>query len=176
MDHEHHAPPSPADRFYEAFYSAALGGAVVALYFLMLDVFSGDPLFTPSLLGSVMVFGAEAETVQGFNLGAVAVFSLIHFASFGALGFVASWLVRALEERSAGGFATPAIALFVLIAGGFMGGAALFMPGVMTILGEGNVLLASGLTAVTMTMFLRHAHTTVERSEDSPHDARHSPA
>lgn len=176
MNHEHHPPASLADTLYEAFYSAALGGGMVALYFLVIDVIAGQPLFTPSLLGSVMLSGADPAAVEGIDLSAVAIFSLIHFAGFALLGLVASWLVRTLEERSAGGFTLPALALFVLIAGGFMLGAVLFMPGVLDIVGQGNVLLASGLTAITMTWFLRYAHTTVEDTSGKRNQPRRSPA
>lgn len=162
MGHEDHAPASRADVAYETFYSGAIGGAVPAIYFLVTDILAGQPLLTPSVLGNVMFFGAEPGAVEGVDLTAVALYSMVHFATFGVLGLVATRLVRTVEKRSGGGFVLPALVLYLLVAGGFWAGDMTVMPGVVDALGQGNVLLSGALTAVVMTWFLRYAHGTAE--------------
>ena len=48
-----------ADLAYESLYCAAIGGSVIALFFLVIDAVNGQPLFTPSLLGGVLFGGAD---------------------------------------------------------------------------------------------------------------------
>ena len=155
MEHEHHPPASRGDVAYETFYSAAIGGAVPALYFLMVDVLAGQPLATPSTLGSALFMGVAPGT-------AVSLYSLVHFATFGILGFVASGLVRTLEERSGGGFVLPALALFVTVTGGMWVADLTVMNGVVAALGQGNLMISGALTSLVMTGFLRHAHDSSE--------------
>ena len=162
MEHEHHPPASRGDVAYETFYSAAIGGAVPALYFLMVDVLAGQPLATPSTLGSALFMGVAPGTAETVNLTAVSLYSLVHFATFGILGFVASGLVRTLEERSGGGFVLPALALFVMVTGGMWVADLTVMNGVVAALGQGNLMISGALTSLVMTGFLRHAHDSSE--------------
>jgi hypothetical protein len=37
-----------ADFLYETFYGGAIGGSILALFFLAVDTLAGQPLFTPS--------------------------------------------------------------------------------------------------------------------------------
>jgi hypothetical protein len=100
MTHENHRPPTTADVLYESFYSGAIGGAVIALFFLVLDIVGGRPLFTPSLVGSVLFFGESAEAVTGVRLEGVALASIVHLLAFMLLGLMASWVVRLVEART----------------------------------------------------------------------------
>src|SRR5262249_1333713 len=52
-----------ADLAYESLYCAAIGGSVIALFFLVIDAYNGHPLFTPSLLGGVLFGRQAAETI-----------------------------------------------------------------------------------------------------------------
>lgn len=162
MTHDDHPEPSIGDIYYEAFYSAAIGGAVIALFFLAIDVFGGRPLFTPSLLGTVLFTDVDAQAVDTIRYDMMAWYTVIHLVSFGALGLVATPLVRWVEERTGGSAIAPFLVLFALVGGGFFVGAGLLMPGVVAVLGSGMVLLASALTAAAMTAFLRNAHDTSE--------------
>jgi hypothetical protein len=162
MTHAHHAPPSKADLAYETFYSAALGGLAVALLFLVVDLVAGHPLFTPSLIGSVLFFGADAAAVEGVNFTAMALFTVVHLVGFGILGFVSTLLVRTVEEKTGGGFVAPALVLFALLEGGFLAFADVLLPGVAAVVGHELILLGNALAAITMTLFLRYAHETSE--------------
>lgn len=177
--HAHHEPPNRGDIAYESFYSAAVGGLVVALFFLLADVFAGRILFTPSLLGSIIFLGADPTAVAGIDMTAVALFTVVHIVAFGILGLIATRLVRFIEEKTGGGFVPPALTLFVFMEGSFLAFDRLIAPGIAGMIGHGRVILANVLAATAMTLFLRYAHATSQAElakEDGGNQAQGSPA
>lgn len=170
MTHENHRPPTIADILYESFYSGAIGGAVVAFFFLVLDTIGGQPLYTPSVVGSVLFFGEAADTVSTIRLDAVALTTIVHLVAFVLLGLLASWVVRFVESRATS-FSASAGALFVLASAGFLISASVVMPGVAGQIGAGKILVANALTAVAMTAFLRKAHLSAEAEQGKNPDA-----
>src|SRR5512145_169900 len=71
-----------------------LAGAVVAGWFLLIDSVAAEPFLTPRLLATA-VLGQE-PTLNTARL--VAIYSLIHFGVFAALGVAAVRLLRATGE------------------------------------------------------------------------------
>lgn len=63
-----------------------LAGGVVALWFLGVDLAAGEPLRTPAELALSLVGGGEV----GVAVGPVALYSLLHFGVFAALGVAAA--------------------------------------------------------------------------------------
>lgn len=59
-----------------------LSGAIIALWFLVVDILNGDPLSTPVALAGAL-FGSAAS---GPSLGLIVGYSLLHFGVFAALG------------------------------------------------------------------------------------------
>lgn len=148
---------STADLIYDAFFSGAIGGSVVALFFLFVDLARAEPLFTPSLMGSVLFTEVEATAVIGVHLNMVALYTGIHFISFGALGILASLVVYEVELHSK----HPAVmlgVLFVLFESAFALVAAVLMPGVITRVGFAYVAAANLLAAGGMGIFFMVSH------------------
>jgi hypothetical protein len=146
-----------ADIVYDAFYSGAIGGSIVALFFLFVDLIRAEPLFTPSLMGSVLFGGAEAAAVRGVDLGMVALYSIFHFASFAILGTLASLAVHEVELHSK----HPALVLallFLIFEGAFGLVAALAMPGAIAQIGTIYVAVANLLAAAGMAIFFMTSH------------------
>ena len=146
-----------ADIIYDAFYSGGIGGSIVALFFLAVDLVQGQALFTPSLMGSVLFEGAAAGEVVGVSLAAVAYYTLLHFIVFGVLGFVVAFLVHEVELHAK----HPVLVLlaaFVLFEVAFFVAAAILMPGVVARVGTGSIALANLLAAGGMTIFLLREH------------------
>ena len=83
MTHEKHPKPTRGDRLYETFVCGGVGGAAVVLFFLAVDVTANRPLFTPSLVGSVLFLGADAASVEGVSLGAVSAATVGHIDRHG---------------------------------------------------------------------------------------------
>lgn len=67
-----------------------LAGAIVAAWFLVADLFAGDPLRTPSRLGAALFSQPDASVgvLVGF-------YSFVHLGAFAIVGAVAGWLLAA---------------------------------------------------------------------------------
>jgi hypothetical protein len=146
-----------ADVLYDAFYSAAVGGATLGLFFLLVDSFDGRPFFTPSLMGTVLFLGSQADTVTQVRLDMVAYFTMIHFAMFGWLGLALSLLVHQVEVHSRHP-REVIVTLFLVLEGGFLIAANLFMPGVTAAIGFGRIVVGNLLTASAMALFMMRSH------------------
>ena len=82
----------------EGVLAGTLGGAVVALWYLLCDTIGGRPFHTPALLGAIFFNGLRGHDVGAATLAPVLSFTLLHFAAFIAFG-LASALVIAAAER-----------------------------------------------------------------------------
>jgi uncharacterized membrane protein YgdD (TMEM256/DUF423 family) len=77
----------------EGALTGLIGGAVVAIWYLVMDVAKGQPLYTPNVLGQVFV---GRDTTPGFHIvpQAVAEYLVLHFAVFILLGLLLVWLTH----------------------------------------------------------------------------------
>lgn len=167
------------DLAFGAFYSAGVGGSVVALFFAALDLVAGRGLLTPSLLGAVLFFDAPADTFNQVDLTAVALFSIVHFIAFGILGAFASAVYQRVALRGGPAELVSAVAIFLLAEIGILIGSATFMPGVVDRLGHVPVIVANVLAALSMTALLywgyRQSPSPREEasgSQDAEHDRK----
>lgn len=165
MSHEHHPAPTMGDRLYETFFSAALGGAAIALLFLIIDSVTGEPLRTPSLAGRVLFFGADPNTVDVPDLTAVSLMTAGHIVGFLVMGFLSSILVRQIEERTGGSFFASLIGVFLLLEAPAFLVAGVALPELGAAIGHAEIIFGNLLAAWTMTVMLRRAHTTATSSD-----------
>ncbi|MDX1495402.1 MAG: hypothetical protein R3253_15145 [Longimicrobiales bacterium] len=149
---------STGDLLYDAFYGGAIGGAATALFFLAVDVFAAEPLYTPSLLGTVLFTGADPASVTEVRLDMVAYFSAVHLVAFLILGGAVSYLCR-LTGISETNLPVVTGVVFVVLSAAFFAGDFLVMQGVAAAIGIPFVLGANFVTALAMAVFLRKAHT-----------------
>jgi hypothetical protein len=148
---------NPGDLIYDAFYAGGIGGSIVALFFLAIDVWNGQPLYTPSMLGSVLFLGSEAAGVADVRLDMVAAFTLVHFAAFGALGIAVAFAVHELELHAKHPLIVG-LSIFALAEVGFYAAAALFLPGVIERVGAVPIGVANLLAAAGIGLFLLSSH------------------
>ncbi len=153
-----------ADFLFDSFYSGAIGGSAVALFFLAADTLDGQPLFTPSLMGSVFVLDIAAEDVVRVSLQAVAYFSVLHFAACAVVGTLITWLVHEVELHSRHPVAVLVV-LFAIIEVVFLLVASLAMPGVIARLGIARISIANLLAAGSMSFFFVLSHREKAREE-----------
>lgn len=151
------APRSVADVVYDAVHCAAIGGSVVALFFLVVDLVEGHALFTPSLMGSVLFGGMAAEAVHEVRLDMVAYYTMVHFAAFGVLGGAIAFLVHEVELHAKHPLVVLAV-IFAFFEGAFFVGATWAMPGVIARLGAGSIAAANALAAGAIALFLLSSH------------------
>jgi hypothetical protein len=148
---------STADFLYDAFFSGALGGSAVAIFFLIVDVARGAPLLTPTVIGAALFQGLAPEDVPGVNLGLVAAYSAVHFAVFGLVGAAFSVLVHEAELHTK----NPIVLLFAIFAvvevGGIGVGTVLAFD-VMQWLGYVEIAAANLLAALAMCGFMISSH------------------
>ena len=139
--------------FSEGVIAGLLGAVVVAVWFLVIDTVHGEPLRTPTLLGSGLLR-------QSSTTDAVVVYSAVHGVLFIVFGLVASALVAAAERQPF--FVFALVILFSAFEVAFFGAIVLVAS---WMLGEvagwtifaGNVLAAAAM----LTYFLiRHPQLT----------------
>ncbi len=141
----------------DSLYSGVLGGTAVAGFFLVADLLDGQPLFTPSLMGSVLFHGVAAHDVTDVHLGAIAYFSLVHVAAFAALGAAVSLIVHEVELHSRHPIEVLLV-LFAIIEVALFAMAPLAMPGVIARLGIVRVGIANLLAAGSIALFFVRSH------------------
>jgi hypothetical protein len=79
--------------------SGLLGGSAVAVWFLLLDVVAGRALYTPNVLGQVVVFRNVEPVTTSLDLAAIVAYTAVHFIAFIALGLVVATLMRLATDQ-----------------------------------------------------------------------------
>lgn len=76
----------------EGFLVGMAGAAVVAVWFLVLDLASGAPLRTPALLGAALFHGLRDAGTLVITPGLVGAYTVVHCALFALFGWAAAAL------------------------------------------------------------------------------------
>ena len=82
----------------EGVEAGLIGGLAVAAVFFVRDAWIGEPLHTPSVLGTLLISGADAVRTQAPVAGAAALYHGCHFLAWVALGFAGSALMTHAER------------------------------------------------------------------------------
>jgi hypothetical protein len=161
-----------ADLAYESLYCAAIGGSVIALFFLVIDAWNGQPLFTPSLLGGVLFGRQAAETISEVRIDWVAYATILHFIVFGVIGTAVAIGAHEVELHSRHP-ATVLFAIFAAIEWIFLVAGMFLLPGVIHVLGFWRVASANLLAAAGIAAFLwaNHQPEAWERLKQATHVA-----
>ena len=131
-----------------------IGAAVLAVWFLLVDLAAGDPFRTPAMIGGALLGLEELEP----NPGLVALFTVIHFLAFALVGVGAAWALSQLER--APNVPMGMVLGFVLFNGVFFGSAAVTGIDVVAQLGWVEVLVGNLLAGIVMVSFLHQAEVT----------------
>jgi hypothetical protein len=91
-----------------------IGALTVAAVFFVRDFWIGEPLHTPSVLGTLLVSGPDALRTQAPIAGAAALYHGFHFLAWVALGFAGSGLM-AYAERTRTRWLPPLAGLLALV-------------------------------------------------------------
>jgi hypothetical protein len=140
----------------DGFFVGVIGAAIVALWYLVLDTIAGRPLFTPSLLGSILFRGASDVSHVSIDPAIVAWYTAVHVLAFLAVGLVASWLATQFEKFPAVGIAM--LFLFVIFEAAFFFFAIAVGRNLLGVLGVWTVAVANLLAAGAMAAFLWWRH------------------
>ncbi|MCC6316377.1 MAG: hypothetical protein IT361_01705 [Gemmatimonadaceae bacterium] len=82
----------------EGVHAGLLGAAVVALWFLVVDVVGGRPMHTPFALGEAVLAVLGLQRGQGM-VEVVALYTLIHVVAFTIGGILVAWMVNASDRE-----------------------------------------------------------------------------
>src|SRR5438132_4833018 len=131
-----------------------LAGAVIATWFLIVDFLSGNPVMTPTILGSA-VFG---QPLAYPSLRLVALYSALHFAAFAALGAATASVMSLIR-------AEPRLLLGLVFGIGVLNAfhySALLIGGItLTLISSYHVLVANFLGGMAFMVYLHR----ISRSE-----------
>jgi hypothetical protein len=140
----------------DGFFVGVIGAAIVALWYLVLDSLAGRPLFTPSLLGSILFRGASDASQVTVSASTVAWYTAVHVLAFLGVGIVASWLAMQFEKFPAVGIAM--LFLFVVFEAAFFFFAIAVGRNILGVLGLWSVAVANLLAAAAMAAYLWWRH------------------
>jgi hypothetical protein len=154
------APATPARAsthlLEDGFFAGVIGAVLVALWYLVLDLFNGRPFYTPALLGSVLFKGVTDLSTVRIEPQVVAWYTAVHFLAFLAFGLVASWLATQFERFPSVWVAI--LFLFVTFESAFFFAAFAVARGVLGTLGLWTVAVANLLAAAGMVTYLLRRH------------------
>jgi hypothetical protein len=138
----------------EGVMAGFLGATAVAVWFFVVDLIGGRPLFTPNVLGEglISIFG---RTPEGATLNVIW-YTIFHYAAFTLVGIIAVVLVHAGERMPS--VLAGSMILFVAIELGFYGLVALLQQTVLGNFAWYQILAGNLLAAVAMGTYLWRAH------------------
>ena len=143
----------------EGVIAGFLGATAVAVWFFVVDMIGGRPLFTPNVLGEglLSVFGRSPES-SAMN---VVSYTIFHYAAFTLVGVIAVILVHAGERLPS--VLAGAMILFVAIELGFYGLVALLQQTVLGNFAWYQILAGNLLAAGLMGTYLWRSHPALKR-------------
>jgi hypothetical protein len=126
-------------------------GAVVAVWFLILDLLAGDPFRTPASLARALL--GPSALASEFRL--VALYTVLHFTMFGMLGALAGYLLRITDAKP--GWLVGALFGISVIDAVHYGALILTGAEVIAVLPPLHVVTANVLGGVVMMTYLHRA-------------------
>ena len=140
----------------EGVVAGVIGAAVIAVWFLIVDVLNGQPLYTPTVLGTAFFKGGVVTPERlGVDLETVLMFTWVHGLIFVVIGSMASWLLGIAERNPQIGFGV--LLFFVMFEFGFVAVCQAFAEPVLHALAWPAVVIGNLIAAAVMAgYFWRH--------------------
>ncbi len=149
-----------AEMLLDGLFTGMIGALAVALWFLVLDLAAGRPLYTPALLGAVLLHGSVGASQQVVVAPLeVAAYTAFHFLVFIAFGLVLSYLMTLFERFPIMFFVL--LVLFVSLQVGFLGLDAALGASLLGKLRTWAVVIANLLAAAGMVLYQWRRHPSV---------------
>ena len=146
----------------EGALAGMLGAFAVAIWFLALDVYQGRALFTPSVLGQILLMGRSTPGTEAIDTTAVLLYTVFHFAAFAVFGIGVTKLVHLAINVPVLRFGL--VMLFVVFEVFFWGFTYMFFAGTRGLFPRGAILIANTLAAVAMATYLWRRHPSLKRA------------
>lgn len=151
--------------YVDGIQAGLVGAATIALWFGILDVVGGRPLYTPTVLGTAIFRGGaglDNPATLTPSLEIVLGFTWIHMLAFLVVGMVAGRLLLLAEHDSHLGFGLAL--LFCIFEVGFLWACMLFAEPVLQALAWPAIVVGNALAALAMiaTLWRRHRDLAVQ--------------
>lgn len=144
-----------------------IGAAVVAAWFLLIDIIAGRIFFTPAALGSIVLHGATDVSVVQVNAVTVLGYTAFHVAAFLVTGLVAAGIVGYAEDRHPY-ILLGAVLLFVTFETFFIGLLTLTAQWLLELIPWWSIAVANLLAAVAMGGYLWRRHPALVEALGDP--------
>jgi len=146
----------------EGFITGSIGAAIVASWFLIVDVVSGRPFFTPAMLGRAFFWGFSDPTAVDISLPAVVGYSMVHVLAFVLIGIIAVLLACQVERVPATLFIVAVF--FAVFEFGFYVTVAIVAQPILGAMAWWAVAIGNALAALGMGYFLWHTHPRIRQA------------
>lgn len=134
-----------------------IGAAVVAVWFLAIDLIAGRLFFTPAALGSIVLGGATSAGAVDINAVNVLGYTALHVAAFLGTGLVAAGIVAFAEDRHPY-VLLGAVLLFVTFETFFIGLLTVVAQWLLELIPWWSIAVGNLLAAVAMGAYLWRRH------------------
>jgi hypothetical protein len=145
-----------SDLLLDGLFTGMIGALLVALWFLALDLIAGRPLYTPALLGTILLHGGEAARSAAVAPLEIAAYTAFHFIAFILVGLVLSWMMTLFERFPIMFFVI--LLLFVCLQLAFFGLNVALGAQLMGQLPTWSVVVANVLAAIGMAFYQWRRH------------------
>ena len=146
----------------EGITAGIIGGATIALWFLVLDALHGHPLYTPTLLGTAIFRPtpiAPPETLP-VSVPMVLLFTALHGLMFVGVGEIAALLIGLAEKNA--NYTFGLVLFLVIFLSGFLFGTMVFAADVLDVLSWQAVFVGNVLAVAAMGLYFRRRHPNVK--------------
>ena len=153
----HVGPYRPVVVLRDGVVTGLMGAATIMVWFLALDMIGGRPLYTPTVLGTVLL-GGDVSSLESLpaSVPVVLFYTVIHGLAFCAVGYVAAWLFAVAEHHPPWIFGL--LLFFVLFFCGFLAVPIVTKPAVFEVVTIPAILAGNTLAAIVMGGHLWRRH------------------
>jgi len=155
----------PHSSIREGIIAGFLGATAIAVWFLIVDIAAGHPLYTPDLLGRglISILG-KPPAMPDTMITHVFAYTLFHYAAFALMGVIVAYIVHQSAR-------TPAILagfliMFVVFQLGAYGLAGLFTESEFGSLAWYQIFIANLIATVIMGWFMWTRHPGLKHDID----------
>jgi hypothetical protein len=153
-------PSSTISNIYvEGIVAGVIGAATIAVWFFVLDIFSGRPFYTPTVVGTALFrhgVGLDQPQTLPISLEMVLLYTWVHGLAFCVIGGLAAKLLALAEGNLNVGFGI--LLFFVIFEFGFVAIAFIFAEPILQLLAWPTVLVGNLLAAVGMATYFWRRH------------------
>lgn len=135
-----------------------IGAAVVAIWFLIVDVIQGRMFFTPAAIGSALIGGARAPSEVDVSILPILAYTIVHVFAFVMTGLVAASVLRA-AERTSSVVLIGGVLLFFVFEAFSIGLLAILSMWLFEALSWWSIAVANLIAALAMGTYLARRHT-----------------